>query len=75
MMRERFMLFQLPKDFAKNYVESLPRNFPSVRALTGQAAVPEFHQLNVKAWLIRRIQIALITHYAEVFRTSDRIGP
>jgi hypothetical protein len=74
-MRERFMPLQLSRNFAKNFVESLPRNFPSVRAPAGQAAVPEFHQLNVKAWLMRRIQIALITRYADVFRASDRIGP
>jgi hypothetical protein len=59
------MPLQLSRNFAKNFVESLPRNFPSVRAPAGQAAVPEFHQLNV----------ALITRYADVFRASDRIGP
>jgi hypothetical protein len=32
----------------------------------------EFQQLNVKAWLMRRIQIALIPRYAELFEQPRR---
>jgi hypothetical protein len=48
----------------------LPSTQPKLRkhdAAAGQPVVPEFHQLNVKAWLIRRIQIALITRYVAIF--------
>jgi hypothetical protein len=82
MMRERFIRLQLPNNFnfLKNFnlQRTSPRPLPTGRgkyrpdlpnhdAAAGQAAVPEFHQLNVKAWLIRRIQIALITRYAVAF--------
>jgi hypothetical protein len=53
------------QDIAKTFTKRPPKTGKR-RAATGQATVPEFHQLNVKAWLMRRIQIALITRYAAV---------
>jgi hypothetical protein len=54
-------------------VASTRPKLPNREAATGQATVPEFHQLNVKAWLIRRIQIALITRYAVAFGPMSRL--
>jgi hypothetical protein len=50
-------------------------HFPKRRKTAGSAAGSGFHQLNVKAWLMRRIQIALITRYAEAFDGRDRNDP
>jgi hypothetical protein len=37
--------------------------------------VPEFHQLNVKAWLMSRIQIALIARYDAASSGPNRRDP
>jgi hypothetical protein len=48
---------------------------PKTTQTAGPAASSGFHQLNVKAWLMRRIQIALITRYAKAFDGRDRNDP
>jgi hypothetical protein len=61
------------QEFRRQPVASTRPELPNRDAAAGQATVPEFHQLNVKAWLIRRIQIALITRYALAFSPVSRL--